>query len=138
MVLQKGQHPLPPCPRTLRPHKTEFTPEWLSLSKQGVDLETSLPHHLCLSPSRSSLYYDQEPKVLLPDRPGFLCYTSYQYSWYLSYPALTKAMSLVRVKFSLGTVGTGTQAGQQRNAASMGVRESFLEEEPHEQDPQDR
>lgn len=31
--------------------------------------------------------------------------------------------------------GTGTQAGQQENASNMGVREGFLEEEPHNQDP---
>lgn len=36
------------------------------------------------------------------------------------------------------SVGTGTQAGQQRCAASKGVREGFLEEEPYKLDPQDK
>lgn len=31
--------------------------------------------------------------------------------------------------------GTGTQAGQQENASDTGVREGFLEEGPHNQDP---
>lgn len=119
----------------------------VSLSKQGTDLETSLPTTI------TSAFLPLVPgctvaktKVLPPDRSGFLCYTCGQYSWYVSVSGTVpgpgrggpKATSLVRGKSSMRSAGTGTQAGQQRKTASLGVREGFLKEEPHELDPQDK